>query len=339
MRARTWTVLALAICLAVVAGCGGPSGTNNPESGGVARKPTGPITLAVVPKAVGFDFWRQVRDGAECAASRQKDVTVQWDAVSTETDVVGQVNLVQRFIGQGVDAIVYAATDASALAPITDQAVSKHIAVVNIDSGTYPQPSGVPLLATNSVGAAAKAADVLAETVGPGPKKVAFLPFMPGSATNDQREQGFKAGLEKHPDIKVVAEQSIQSDFTTAVSTTERMLGTIPDLNGIYAPSEIGVLGAAEAVQKSGKAGHVKIIGWDAAPDEVRLMQAGVVSALVAQNPFRMGYDGVNAGVKMIREGTTVPSGDTGATLLTRDNLSTPEVQALLSPSCVNPPV
>jgi ribose transport system substrate-binding protein len=339
MRARAWNALALAICLAFVAGCGRPSGTNNPESGGVARKPSGPIMLAVVPKAVGFDFWRQVRDGAQCAASRQKDVTVQWDGVSTETDVVGQVNLVQRFIGQGVDGIVYAATDASALAPITDQAVSKHIAVVNIDSGTYPQPPAVPLLATNNVVAATKAADVLAETLGPGPKKVAFLPFMPGSATNDQRAQGFKAGLEKHPDIKMVAEQSIQSDFTTAVSTTERMLDTIPDLNGIYAPSEIGVLGAAEAVQKSGKAGQVKIIGWDASPDQVRLMQAGVVSALVAQNPFRMGYDGVNAAVKMIREGTAVPSGDTGATLLTRDNLSTPDVQALLSPSCVKPPV
>lgn len=337
MRIRTVLVLVLAFCLSAAAGCGGTDGEDSAPRG-VERKPSDPITVAVVPKALGFDFWNQVRVGAECAAAEHQDVTVQWDGVTTETDVVGQVNLLQRFIGQGVDGIVYAATDAAALAPITDQAVRNRQAVVNIDSGTYPQPPEVPLFATDNVAAAAQAADLLAETLGPGEKKIAFLPYQPGSATNDQRTQGFEAGLARHPNLTVVAEQSTQSDFTTAVSITERVIATTPDLDGIFAANEPSTLGAAEAVQKSGKTGEIKIIGWDAAPDTVEFVQRGVISAVVAQNPFRMGYDGVNAVVKMIREGVTVPSGDTGVSFVTADNLASPEIQALLSPTCADSP-
>lgn len=334
MRIRSGVVLVFAIVLAVVAGCGGPGGKAKPS---VTK--SGPITLAVVPKAVGFDFWKQVRLGAECAASRQKDVTVQWDGVTDETDVVGQVNLLQRFVGQNVDGIVYSATDAAALAPITDLAVQRGKAVVNIDSGTYPQPAGVPLFATDNVAAGTKAADTLAELLGPGDQKIALLSFVLGSANGEQRVQGFKAGLAKHPNLKLVVEQSTQSDLTTAQSVTERILATHPDLDGIFASNEPTALGAAEAVHKSGRAGQVKLVGFDTPPGEVKLMQSGVISALIVQNPFRMGYDGVNAAVKMIREGATVRSEDTGVTLLTAKDLTAPQYQSLLSPSCANPPV
>ncbi|MEJ3744941.1 substrate-binding domain-containing protein [Actinomycetes bacterium KLBMP 9797] len=292
-----------------------------------------------MPRALGFDFWRQVRLGAECAAAKHEDVTVRWDGVTAETDVVGQVNLLQRYIGQDIDGIVYAATDAAALAPITEQAIANRKVVVNIDSGTYPQPPGVPVFATDNVAAATQAADLLAQALGPGDKKIAFLPYDPGSATNDQRTQGFKAGLARHPRIRIVAEQSTQSDFTTAVSITERILAATPDLDGIFAANEPTALGAAEAVQKSGRAGKITLVGWDAAPQSVALIQEGVITSIVAQNPFRMGYDGVNAAVKMIREGGTVSSGDTGVSYLSAKNLTTPKHQALLRPSCANPPV
>jgi len=330
-------VLILAVTLAPAA-CGGRAAKPSPEPTGVAQK-SGPVTLAVVPKAVGFDFWKQVRLGAECAATKHKDVTVQWDGVTDETDVVGQMNLLQRFIGQDVDGLVYAATDAAALAPITGQAIDRHKAVVNIDSGTYPQPAGVPLFTTDNVAAGAKAADFLAESLGSGDKKIAFLSFKPGAANSDQREQGFKAGIAKHPNLKIVAEESTQSDFATAQSVTARIIATHPDLDGIFASNEPTTLGAGEALSRSGKAQRIKMIGFDAPPEEVRLLKDGVIAALIVQNPFRMGYDGVTAAVKMIREATTPPSQDTGVTLMRAGDLTSPRFQALLNPSCANPPI
>ncbi len=58
----------------------------------------------------------------------------------------------------------------------------------------------------------------------------------------------------------------------------------------------------------------------------------------MVQNPFRVGYDGVNAAIQVIRNGTDVDSEDTGVTFVTKDNLNDQEVQAVLNPSCENPP-
>ncbi|BBL80682.1 ABC transporter substrate-binding protein [Rubrobacter xylanophilus] len=332
LLAAVAAALVLAACAEVREQGGGQQG------GGEGQQ--GPIELAVVPKAVGFDFWETVREGAVCAARRAEgEVDVQWDGVAQETDVTGQVNLLQNFITQGVDGLVYAATDARVLHDVTRQALDQGITVVNIDSGTDPQPENVPVFATDNVAAAERATEYLVEQLGPDGGKVAFIPFQPGTATNDTRTQGFKNVLEENPQVELVAEQSSESNYNRALQVTEDILTAHPDLDAIYAANEPGVLGAAEAVRSAGKAGEIIIVGWDTAPDELKAVREGVVSALIAQNPFRMGYDGVNAAVRMIRTGEQVEGGDTGAILVTKENIDDPEVQRVLKPSCENPPV
>jgi ribose transport system substrate-binding protein len=197
----------------------------------------------------------------------------------------------------------------------------------------------VPVFARDNIAAARKVPDLLAKELGKEGGDVAFIPFQQGTLTNEQREQGFKEGLEDHPELKLVAEQSSQSDYNTALTVTENILTANPGLDAIFAANEPGVLGAAEAVRQAGKAGDITIVGWDGNPKEVEAVRDGLVSTLVVQNPFRMGYDGVNAAVKIIREGTQVESEDTGATIVTQENLEDEEVQSVLNPSCENPPV
>jgi ribose transport system substrate-binding protein len=338
-------LLAASLALVTAVACGAQvresgGGQGEAQGGGEGKGANAPVQLAVVPKAIGFDFWEQVRIGAECAAQKaQGEVDVQWDGVTAETNVSGQVDLLQNFITQGVDGMVYAATDAKVLYQVTKSAKDQGVTVVNIDSGTEPQPSDVPVFATDNVAAARKVPELLAEELGEGGGKVAFIPFQQGTLTNEQREKGFKEGLKQHPELELVAEQSSQSNQNVALQVTEDILTANPDLDAIFAANEPGVLGAAEAVRQAGKEGEIIIVGWDAASEEVQGVRDGVISALVVQNPFRMGYDGVNAAVKIIREGATVESQDTGSTIVTRDNLEDPEVQSLLNPSCENPPV
>lgn len=342
MRRRQILAALLAASLAVVLGaCGAQVRESGGGDEGGGGQESGPIQLAVVPKAVGFDFWEQVRLGAQCAAKKAEGgaVEVQWDGVTAETDVNGQVNLLTNFIQQGVDGLVYAATDAKVLYQVTKSAKQQDVTVVNIDSGTEPQPEDVPVFATDNVAAAKKVPDLIAEELGEGGGKVAFIPFQQGTVTNEQREQGFKEGLKDHPELELVAEQSSQSDYNRALQVTEDILTANPDLNAIFAANEPGVLGAAEAVRQAGKGGDIVIIGWDASPEEIQGVRDGVISALVVQNPFKMGYDGTNAAIKIIREGATVESGDTGSTIVTKDNLDDPEVKSVLDPSCENPPV
>ena len=341
MQARSiiWRPLVVAALLALaVAGCGKVKDSGGGGGGAAAEKKSGPVRLAVVPKAVGFDFWNQVKTGAECAASKQKDVKVQWDGVTAETDVTGQVNLLQNFITQGVDGLVYAATDAKVLGDVTKQAQQQKIPVVNIDSGTDPQPKDVPLFATDNVASAEKVAGLLAKKLGKKGGDIAFIPFQRGTVTNEQRAQGFKTGLKEHPELKLVAEQASQSDYDKALQVTQDILTANPNLKGIFAANEPSVLGAAEAVRVAHKSGKITIVGWDASPDEIKGVRQGVIDALIVQNPFRMGYDGVNAITKQLREGTKPSSGDTGVTIVSKANLDDPKVKAVLTPSCANPP-
>jgi ribose transport system substrate-binding protein len=338
LLAASFALLAAVACGAQVRDSGGGG-----QGGGEGKGENAPVRLAVVPKAIGFDFWETVRLGAVCAGQKaQGEVDVQWDGVTDERDVNGQVNLLQNFIQQGVDGLVYAATDAKVLADVSQQALDQGVTVVNIDSGTDPQPEQVPVLATDNVAAAEKVPGLISEALkekGKDGGEVAFIPFQPGTVTNDQRTEGFKNGMKDHPELELVAEQSGQSDYNISQRVTEDVLTANPDLDAIFAANEPGVIGAAEAVAAADKVGEIVIVGWDANPTEIKGVRNGDIYALVVQNPFKMGYDGVNAAVRMVRTGAAVQSQDTGAIYVTRENIDTSEVQGILNPSCENPPV
>src|SRR5918994_2047913 len=275
MSRRHVLAVLLAASVTLAAACGAQvresGGGGESQGGGGGQGENAPVQLAVVPKAIGFDFWEQVRLGAECAAQKASgQVDIQWDGVTAETEQVP---------------------------------------------------------------------DLIAKELGEEGGEVAFIPFQQGTLTNEQREEGFKNGLKQHPELELVAEQSSQSDYNKALQVTEDMLTANPDLDAIFAANEPGVLGAAEAVRQAGKAGDIVIIGWDASPEEIQGVEDGVISALVVQNPFRMGYDGTNAAIDIIRTGAKVESEDTGSTIVTKDNLEDPKVQSVLNPSCENPPV
>jgi ribose transport system substrate-binding protein len=338
---RGLALILLVVVLAFAMSCQAVQQWQLEAGQGGGTKTEGPIKLAVVPKALGFDFWEKVRLGAECAASKHDDVQMVWDGVSQETDVNGQYDLLRTYITQGVDGIVYAATDAKVLGQVTQQALDNGITVVNIDSGTDPQPPEVPVMATDNVAAAENVPKLLSDELAKQGKdggKIAFIPFQPGTGTNDQRKEGFNKSLEDYPDLNVVAEQSSQSDYVLGLQVTENVLTANPDLDGVFAANEPGVLGAAEGLRRPGEAGKVVLVGWDGSPLEEQELRDGIINALVVQNPFEMGYEGVETAVRKIRGNAEVEAQNTSVTLVTNDNVDDPEVQAVLHPNCDNPP-
>src|SRR3954452_24659517 len=256
----------LAVLLAVtLSGCGAIS----EHETHVSVNSGGTIRLAVIPKSVGLDYWEKVHKGAQCAAARERGVKVVWNGVSDETDVAGQIDLLQNYIGQGVNGLVYAATDSTALTEISTTASNAGIKVLNIDSGTDPQPKNVPLLATDNIKGAKLAADALSKAIGPKGGKIAIIAFHAGSQTNDERVEGFTAGLKKHPKLKLVETQYSENDYNQALTVTQNVLTAHPDLVGIFAANEASDVGAVEAVRLAHRAGKAKIVGWDTSPDEV----------------------------------------------------------------------
>ena len=162
--------------------------------GGCAGRPSGPaapgtkLTIAVVPKAVAFDFWLSVKAGAEKAA-KDNGATIVWRGPSDERDVAGQIATLEDFVNSEVDAIVMAACDSKALTPIVRKARAAKIPVITIDSGVDDKT--VPIIATDNIKGARIAGDTLVKLIG-GKGKVGLIPFVAGAATSTMRENGFK---------------------------------------------------------------------------------------------------------------------------------------------------
>ncbi len=318
--------VAMAMCGAALAGCGGENAPDgSAASGGGDRK----YTIAVLPKGVGHQFWLTVRAGAD-AAGKDLNAEIIWNGPDKETEIARQINIVQDMISRKVDAIVMAACDENALVDVVNQAMDAGIPVITIDSGVK---SDRPLsfVATDNVAAARMAADTMNTLLG-GKGEVGIIPIVPGAATSEMREQGFKEGVAKYPDIKVVSVLHCDSDAAKAMSVTEDMMTAHPNLAGIFAESEPGAVGAAQAIEAANKAGKIVIVGFDASGEEIAALQRGTIQALVVQSPFKMGYDGVKAAIDAIEGRPVEKRIDTGVTIITKHNLDTLDVQKLINP-------
>lgn len=304
-----------------------PTPSAKPEAKADA-KATGDIKIAVVPKAVTHQFWTTVKAGAE-AAAKEGGASIIWKGPDKETDVSGQRAIIEDFVTNKVSAIVMAACDAKALVPTIEKAEAAGVPVITIDSGV-DWDKVRSLVATDNVAGAKQGGEKLIELMG-GSGEVGCIPFVKGAASSEDREKGFKQAVEATGGkVKVVSTLYSDSKIETAAKVTDDMLTASPGIKGIFAANEPGVVGAAQAVKAAGKAGKVIIVGFDGAPAEVEQLKAGVVSALVLQDPFKMGLEGVKQALAAIKGGTVEKRVDTGVFIMTKDNINTPEAQKLL---------
>lgn len=283
--------------------------------------------ILVSPKGLVHSFWVTVKAGAD-SAGREFHADVIWKGPTQETDIAGQIAIIEDYVNKGVDAIVLAACDAQGLIPVLEKAQQRGIPVITIDSGV---DSDLPIsfIATDNILAAQKAAQKLAELIGE-QGKVACIPFIPGAATSNWREQGFVSEIKKYPNIELLPIRYSQSEVAVGMAVTEDILTAHPDIKGIFAANEAGTIGVIQALKTKNKIGQVKVVGFDAAPNEVKALQAGEIDALIVQDPFKMGYEGVKAAIKVLA-GEVVPKRiDTGVYIVTRENLDQPEIQRLI---------
>jgi ribose transport system substrate-binding protein len=313
---------------AVLVGCG-PK-TETPASAPAAAPKTGAkLKIAVVPKGTAHNFWQTVQAGAQ-KGGEQFNAEILWKGPAEETDVAGQTAIIEDFINQKVDAIVMAACDSKSLIGPVQAAVKAGIPVITIDSGV-DSDNALSFVATDNIKGAAEAATKLAELIGDA-GEVGVIPFIKGAATSDMREKGFVDEARKHSKITVLPPLYSSSDTAKGMSATENMLTGHPNLKGIFAANEPGAVGAAQAIKQRGVAGKVKLVAFDAADAEIQALKDGTIQALIVQNPFKMGYEGVKAAISAIKKEPVEKRIDTGVAVVTKDNMNTPEMEKILYP-------
>jgi ribose transport system substrate-binding protein len=267
------------------------------------------------------EHWLKVKAGTEDKAKELGNVDLSFNAPPGKVDSNVQLQMVEDAITKKMDAILLAPLDKDALNPGVEKAKAAGIKVVIIDSAVTTGYDA--FLATNNGAAGRTAADTLANLIG-GRGKVAIINAQAGAATAMVRENDFRDQIKtKYPGITIVGTQYSDGDRTKALNIATDFMTANPDLAGIYATNEGSTVGAGNAIEQAGKAGKVRFVGFDWSADTKALVEKSVLDASMVQNPYQMGYIGVQTAVDLVTgKGIANKDVDTGVTVATKTNMN-----------------
>jgi len=294
------------------------------------------ITIAVIPKGTIHEFWRTVHAGA-VRAGKEADVDIIWKGPLKEDDRESQIAVVENIIARDVSGIVLAPLDDTALRMPVSNAMRTGIPVVIFDSGLKGKDF-VSYVATDNFEGGKIAGKHMGELLN-GQGKVAVLRYSEGSFSTSKREDGFLSAIKEFPEIEVVSSNQYAGVTTeSALKAAENIFQRFTNdqakvqINGIFCATEPTTLGILQALKNIGQGGEIKFIGFDTSDIMVSALRNGRLSGFVVQNPEKIGYLGVKTMLRHLNGEKVEKRIDTGATLITIENIDQPEIQQLLNP-------
>lgn len=324
MDKSSFLAVVLGVTLLLGVGCkkqSDPSG----QSSATGRRGMPNRVIAVIPKSTNLVFWQSVLAGAQ-AAGKEYGYEIYWNGPDRETNSARQIQTIDDAIARNMAGVVLAPVDREALVPSVDKLAGLDIPCAIIDSG-LDTVKFLCIASTDNEQAGQLAARRMGAILG-GKGNVIVVRHIPGSQSTAKRVAGFAQAIAKEfPDIKIVDSQSGQDTVEAARQVTEEMLKRHPDVQGLFACNITTSVGALQALQRLQR-GEVKMVAFD--PDKALIdgLRQGRIAAIILQNPYQMGYEGVKAVALTYKRQPRVI--DTGLQILTTESLNDPSIKRLV---------
>jgi ribose transport system substrate-binding protein len=291
-------------------------------------------TIPIIVKDTTSNYWQIVLAGAR-KAGKDLNVNVPELGAQSESDINGQISILENAVSEKPVAVVISPTQKAALGKPIDEAAKK-VKIIGIDSAADSN-AFTSFLTTDNVQGGRIAADGLADAIkakyGKAEGDVALITSIPGVGSLDQRAKGFKEEIAaKYPGLKLVADKVADGQATTGLNIMTDLITANPDLRGVFASNLIMAQGAGQAVAENKVSDKIMLIGFDSDDKTVKFLADGNIKALVVQDPYRMGYDGIKTALAASKGEKVEEKVDTGANLITKENMNSPRSQELLSP-------
>lgn len=265
-------------------------------------------------------FFATMEDAAEAYAKANPGIEIIFGQGTSATDIEGQIAQIESMVTQGVQGIALTPVDPTVV-PALDKAIAQGVKVVLMDNN-IPDWTGRTSLATTDNYAAGRLAGEYLKSVLKSGDTLGILEGVPGVPALDDRVNGMLEGL-KGVDVKVVGRGGTNCTEELGINVAQDLLTANPDLKAIYSACGPPAAGAAQAIKNAGIASDaIVLVGFDFCCGEAEAIEAGIEDASVAQFPTQMAALGVEALVKAIRGGEVPPLIDSGAALVTKDNMS-----------------
>ena len=317
-------------------------GTENsestPDNGGTEEEQK---TIYVVVKVLGNQYWSILQAGAEQAG---KDLGAKVVVVGTalESDIEGQLTLLQNAVSAQADGIVIAPLDSISLdAPITE-AYNSGIPVVLVDTVISSENYSAALLTNNVEAGKAAAEELINRMKAKGVSEteeaqVAVQVGSTGSQTINDRLKGFNEYWDANaPESWTVLNDDIkvnEGDISKAVGFCQDFLTTYPNLKAVFGPNNGSTVGFVTGLTEANRT-DISMIGFDFSAEIETMIRNGEFDvASVVQRQYFMGYDGVKTALELANGGS-VPEKtiDTGVVLVDSKNVDSEEVQSIINP-------
>jgi len=286
-------------------------------------------TIAIIVKDTTSAYWQTVLAGAR-KAGQDLGVNVTELGAQSESDVSGQIGILEKAVASNPAAIVIAPAQFTPLGKPID-AAAKKVKIIGIDSAADTK-AWTSFLATDDVQAGRMAADALANamtrTYADTEGDVAII-----TASPDQSVTGFKEQVaKKYRALNVLPDKVADAQAATGLSIMKDLVNADRDLRGVFVSNVIIAEGASQVVYNKESGDRINYVVFGSDDKLVKSLQGGTIDALIVKDPFRMGYDAVKTALAASK-GENVPATiDTGANVITKANINSARSQELLNP-------
>ena len=279
------------------------------------------MRIGVAMSQFDDNYLTTVRRYMDDKAKATPGVSLQFE--DGRADVVRQLNQVQSFVSQGVDAIIVIPVDTAATKNITDAAVAAKIPLiyVNRKPNEPTLPEGVISVTSDDYQAGVMQMEFLAKQIN-GKGNVAIMLGDLANNSTHARTKGVHDVIKKYPDIKIVQEQTAVWLRDRGMDLMSNWLLSGTQIDAVAANNDEMGIGAAMALRQAGKKkGQVPVGGTDGTSDGVAAVKNGLLAVSVLQDAKGQGYGALDAAVKMIHkqkvENVVIPY-----QLITKDNVA-----------------
>ena len=279
--------------------------------GGAAFAAEKPL-YGVLMKTLANPFWGAMEQGVKAGADAA-GVEYYLQAVESDQAAEPQLNTCNTMLERKPAVMITAAINSTILLPCLKKANEMKIPVVDLDNNLDPEitkKAGVDIafhIGSDNEAAGAQGADFVVSKLGKDAKgPVLVIEGLGGNITGKHRADGFANQLKKMaPGLEVVASLPGDWDRGKAANITNDILTKHPDLVAIFAANDGMALGAVETTFAAGKGDKIIVVGVDGNSDAVKSINAGRLTASVAQLPFLVGKQAVE-NVKKVAMGEKV---------------------------------
>ena len=281
-------------------------------------------------------YWLSVKQGAEQYAADEGDafggITIEYQAPQEDTDVSGQVNMVESAIAQGVDGIILAPTNPETLHDVVIEAQDAGIKVICIDSPISPMDAD-GFYGTDCVNMCSELGKYVAENCIDGSGKYATMVFNMTNSASIDRYNGFTQGIaDVYSDMTEVGDPIItNSDIAETTTQVQNVYqANKDDLKLIFGNNDRTTIGVYNGAVEAGIVDDVVICGVDCNLELLTAMRAGHIAALALQMPYNQGYGGAELLAQLCNGEEIEKESDSGCFILTPDNMDSDEAVAAI---------